>query len=122
MRSLTISNTDYLNFLIYTNEIFTIPSWVKGSIFYQIFVDRFYNGDQENDPINVHKWGNRPDSNNFFGGDLQGIIDKLDYLERLGINAIYLNPIFHSNSNHKYNVIDYSIVDKHFGNDEKSLN
>jgi glycosidase len=104
-------------------NIFQIPEWAKGAIFYQIFPDRFFNGDKNNDPPKVAKWGDKPKRNNFFGGDLQGIIQKLDYIESLGVNAIYLTPIFSSISNHKYDIYDYFNVDPHFGNNEtlKSL-
>ena len=94
---------------------FRVPEWVKTAVFYQIFPDRFYNGDPTNDPEKVSIWGERPTRKNFFGGDLQGIIDKLDYLEELGVNAIYLTPIFRSKSNHKYDIYDYYTVDPSFG-------
>ncbi len=91
------------------------PDWVKHAIFYQIFPDRFANGDLSNDPENVAAWGAMPTPGNKMGGDLRGIIDHLDYLVGLGISAIYLNPIFHASSNHKYNTTDYFRVDPHFG-------
>ncbi|MEA3485819.1 MAG: glycoside hydrolase family 13 protein [Candidatus Aerophobetes bacterium] len=95
---------------------FKPPDWVQDAIFYQIFPDRFYNGNSDNDSKNVCKWGNKPTRNNFFGGDLEGIIYKLPYLEELGVNALYLNPIFKSPSNHKYDTTDYYEVDPIFGN------
>ena len=79
---------------------FITPEWVKHAVFYQIFPDRFANGDTASDPENVQAWGSPPTFNSFMGGDLQGIIDRLGYLEDLGINALYLNPIFLSSSNH----------------------
>ena len=94
---------------------FKPPDWVQDAVFYQIFPDRFYNGNLSNDPKNVYKWGDLPTRNNFFGGDLEGIICKLPYLEELGVNALYLNPIFKSPSNHKYNTTDYYEVDPNFG-------
>ncbi|MEW6062450.1 MAG: alpha-amylase family glycosyl hydrolase, partial [Bacteroidota bacterium] len=93
----------------------TVPSWVADAIFYQIFPERFANGDPTNDPPNCERWGGTPTSNNFFGGDLQGIINRLDYLSELGINALYLNPIFAADSNHKYNTKDYFSIDPSFG-------
>ncbi len=93
----------------------TVPYWVQDAIFYQIFPDRFANGDRRNDPFNVQPWGSPPTHWNFMGGDLRGIIQKFDYLLDLGINAIYLNPIFHSTSNHRYNVIDYFHIDPKLG-------
>jgi len=96
-------------------SLYPVPDWVKDAIFYEIFPDRFFNGDPTNDPPNVEPWGSPPTRKNFFGGDLQGIIDKMDYLEWLGINAIYLTPIFAANTNHKYDTIDYYRIDPHFG-------
>ncbi len=91
------------------------PSWARDAIFYQIFPERFANGDPSNDPAGVVPWGGKPESNNYFGGDLQGIIEHLDYIADLGANAIYLNPIFASSSNHKYYTSDYLKVDPAFG-------
>ncbi len=96
-------------------DIFNTPGWVKDAIFYQIFPERFGNGDKDNDPKNTEAWGNRPTRDNFFGGDLKGIIDHLDYLADLGINAIYLTPIFEANTNHKYDTKDYMKIDPQFG-------
>jgi len=93
----------------------TTPFWVQDAIFYQIFPDRFANGDSTNDPPNVQKWGEKPTVWHFQGGDLRGIIQKMDYLLDLGINAIYLNPIFHSPSPHRYNTIDYYKIDPKLG-------
>ena len=106
------------------------PDWAKGAVFYQIFVDRFYNGDPANDvvdreyiyidePVNkVKDWNKYPATmgvREFYGGDLQGVLDKLDYLEDLGVDVIYFNPIFVSPSNHKYDIQDYDYIDPHFG-------
>lgn len=93
----------------------TVPYWVQDSVFYQIFPDRFANGDKSNDPPNVEPWGSQPTSWNFMGGDLRGIIQKLDYLLDLGVSAIYLNPIFQSPSNHRYNTSDYYRIDPKLG-------
>lgn len=101
-------------------DVFSPPEWVKDAIFYQIFPERFANGDPSNDPEDVEPWDGKPTYDNFFGGDLQGVIDKIDYLEELGINAIYFTPIFEASTNHKYDTIDYMKVDPHFG-DEKLL-
>ncbi|MCR4653943.1 MAG: glycoside hydrolase family 13 protein [Eubacterium sp.] len=109
---------------------FSTPEWAKGAVMYQIFPDRFRNGDTANDVMSdeysyigdhvkqVDNWYKTPDNmdvRNFYGGDLQGIIDKVGYLEKLGIEAIYLNPIFVSASNHKYDTQDYDYVDPHLG-------
>lgn len=100
------------------NDIFTVPSWAKGAIGYQIFPDRFFNGNVENDPALVEKWGESPNRENFFGGDLRGIIEKFSHIKDLGVEIIYLTPIFHSPSNHKYDTIDYFKVDPSFGDIE----
>jgi len=96
------------------------PKWIRDAIFYQIFPDRFYNGNLKNDPKNKVSWGSPPTRNNFFGGDLVGIKEKIPYLKKLGVNAIYLNPIFEAGTNHKYDTWDYYNIDPLFGN-EKSL-
>jgi cyclomaltodextrinase / maltogenic alpha-amylase / neopullulanase len=94
-----------------------VPAWVKDAVFYQIFPERFANGDSANDPDGAESWGGRPTSHNFFGGDLQGVIDHLGYLDDLGVSALYLNPIFEATTNHKYNTTDYMRIDPHFGDD-----
>jgi glycosidase len=93
----------------------SVPDWVQDAIFYQIFPDRFANGNPDNDPPNVMKWGAPPTSWGFQGGDLNGIVQKFDYLLDLGINAIYLNPIFQATSNHRYNTVDYYHIDPRLG-------
>ena len=109
---------------------FHTPDWAKGAVVYQIFTDRFYNGDPDNDVQDreyayigehvsrVKDWGKCPaymGVREFYGGDIQGVMDKLDYLQELGVDAIYLNPIFVSPSNHKYDIQDYDYVDPHYG-------
>lgn len=109
---------------------FHTPAWAKGAVMYQIFVDRFYNGDSSNDVVDreysyigepvtrVKDWNKMPASmgvREFYGGDLKGIWEKLDYLQDLGIEVLYLNPIFVSPSNHKYDTQDYDYVDPHYG-------
>jgi cyclomaltodextrinase len=96
-------------------DVFEPPAWVKDAVFYQIFPERFANGDRSNVPEDVEPWGGEPKINNFFGGDLQGVLDHLDYLQKLGINAIYFNPLFQATTNHKYDTEDYLKVDSHFG-------
>lgn len=106
------------------------PQWARGAVMYQIFPDRFFNGDEKNDILSneymylgkpvkkIEDWNKNPESEdirNFYGGDLQGIVAKMDYLEGLGIDAIYLNPIFLSPSNHKYDIQDYEHIDPHLG-------
>lgn len=109
---------------------YTVPEWAEGAVMYQIFPDRFYNGDPSNDVQDgeycylghrvekVKDWNSVPetmDVHRFYGGDLEGVIDKLDYLQDLGVEVIYLNPIFVSPSNHKYDAQDYGHVDPHLG-------
>ncbi len=112
----------------------SVPGWLHEAVFYQIFPDRFVNGDPANDPQpneyeyrgqgpQTFPWGTLPPDDTpfplvFYGGDLQGIAQKLDYVEQLGVTALYLNPIFTAQSNHKYDVADYEHVDPHFGGDE----
>ncbi len=91
------------------------PFWVQDAIFYQIFPDRFANGDPTNDPPNLQKWGSAPTVWGFQGGDLRGIIQHIDYLLDLGITAIYLNPIFTAPSTHRYNTSDYYQIDPKLG-------
>lgn len=92
-----------------------IPNWVPDAVFYHIFPDRFHNSQTANDPVNIQPWGSEPTIRGFQGGDLRGIIDKFDYLLHLGINAIYLNPIFSSASNHRYHTNDYYSIDPTLG-------
>jgi len=106
------------------------PAWAEGAVMYQIFVDRFCNGDSSNDVLTgeyrymgkpvrrVRDWGHPPSPEGyreFYGGDLQGVIEKLDYLQDLGVEAVYLNPVFLSPSSHKYDTQDYEHIDPHFG-------
>jgi len=119
------SNQDEYNFGFVPGA--TVPDWAKGRVFYQIFCDRFYNGDKTNDVVDseyyytgghVKKrdWYSIPDTldvNNFYGGDLQGVEQKLDYLVSLGVEAVYFNPLFVSPSNHKYDSQDYNAIDPH---------
>lgn len=99
-------------------DIIKAPEWVKDAVFYQIFPERFANGDPSNDPDHIEQWSAQPKPNNFFGGDLQGVIDHIDHLKELGVNALYFTPIFEATTNHKYDTIDYMKVDPHFGDNE----
>lgn len=102
----------------YFQEIdrFKAPAWVKDTVWYQIFPERFANGDTKNDPVGTLPWASKtPGREDFFGGDLKGVLDHLDYLADLGINGIYFCPIFKAHSNHKYDTIDYLEVDPNFG-------
>ena len=97
-----------------------VPDWVADTVWYQIFPERFANGNPALSPEGSLAWDSSitPKSEDFFGGDLQGIIDHLDYLQDLGITGLYLCPIFESPSNHKYNTTDYFEIDRHFGDKE----
>ncbi|CAG9609216.1 alpha-glycosidase [Pseudoneobacillus rhizosphaerae] len=100
-------------------DIFNAPSWVKDTVWYQIFPERFGNGNQANDPEGTLEWGSaEPNPTNFFGGDIEGVINHIDYLKELGITGIYFTPIFKAHSNHKYDTIDYLEVDPQFGDNE----
>jgi cyclomaltodextrinase len=96
----------------------TVPGWVQDAIFYQIFPDRFADGDPTNDPPNLQAWGAPPTLHGFQGGDLRGVIQRFDYLLDLGVNALYLNPIFQATSNHRYNTTDYYRIDPRLGGED----
>jgi neopullulanase len=96
----------------------TTPDWVKDAIFYQIFPDRFAKGKLEFMPANLQPWGAAPTLYGFQGGNLAGVLEKLDYLVDLGINAIYFNPIFASTSNHRYHTYDYYQIDPLLGSNK----
>ena len=119
---------DFYAFMIVPG--FSTPEWAKGAVMYQIFVDRFCNGDPTNDvedgeyiyigapSVKIKDWSKVPaamDIRNFYGGDLQGVMDKLDYLQDLGVEVVYFNPLFVSPSNHKYDIQDYDYIDPHYG-------
>ncbi|MCJ7840275.1 alpha-glycosidase [Lederbergia sp. NSJ-179] len=104
---------------VHASDAFQPPSWVKDTVWYQIFPERFANGNLENDPKETLEWGSsEPKADNFFGGDLQGVIDHISYLNDLGITGIYFTPIFKAYSNHKYDTIDYLEIDPQFGDKE----
>ena len=119
---------EYYDFVIIPG--FSTPDWAKGAVMYQIYVDRFCNGDPSNDvqtteyiyignkTQHANDWYEYPaqmDVHRFYGGDLQGVLDKMDYLQDLGVEVIYFNPLFVSPSNHKYDIQDYDYIDPHFG-------
>lgn len=91
--------------------------WLSTATFYQIFIDRFNIGNRNKDMSYINlKWGEMPNPKSFAGGDIKGITEKIPYLHELGINAIYLTPVFQSISNHKYDISDYYSIDEMFGN------
>ena len=123
--------------LTVTEKDFTTPDWLKGGIIYQIFPDRFYNSGEKkknvpDDRVMRDDWGNEPEwrptpegkvlNNDFFGGDLKGIQEKLPYLKSLGVNCIYLNPIFEAHSNHRYDTADYGKIDPVLGTEKDFKN
>lgn len=128
VRGMVQDINEYYDFVIIPG--FKTPDWAKGAVMYQIYVDRFCNGDPSNDVLTdeycyigepVHRvedWDRYPaqmDVREFYGGDLQGVLDKMDYLQDLGVEVIYFNPLFVSPSNHKYDIQDYDYIDPHFG-------
>lgn len=118
---------------------YSVPAWAKDAVYYYIFPERFRNGDRRNDPkpgvdkfhdktVEFHAdWNDKPwkphsgdgsddeYSNDFFGGDIAGIIQKLDYIKGVGANTLYINPMFTASSNHKYDTADWKHIDPHFG-------
>ncbi len=126
-------NTALKDWQLTVSKKFDTPHWLKGGIIYQIFPDRFFPSGKEkinvpSDRILRSDWGGepyfRPDkngevlNNDYFGGDLEGIRQKLPYLKDLGVTCIYLNPIFEAHSNHRYNTADYSKIDPILGDEE----
>ncbi len=116
---------------------YTTPDWIKGGLIYQIFPDRFYSSKTKkenipNDRFIVDDWYKQPEyrqnngpcslSNDYYGGDLLGVSEKLPYLASLGVSCIYLNPIFEAHSNHRYNTANYLKIDPHLGNEEDLKN
>ncbi len=126
-----ISQTPQTDRMFYLRPGFQLPVWAKGAVMYQIFTDRFFNADSSNDVMDgeyhyisglakrITDWYAPPDATcdirSFYGGDLQGVLEKLDYLQELGIEVIYFNPLFCSPSSHKYDTQDYDHIDPHFG-------
>jgi glycosidase len=104
---------------VHASELFDAPTWVKNTTWYQIFPDRFNNGNHSLNPPHTLPWGESdPTPSNFFGGDFEGVIQRLDYLVDLGITGIYFTPIFKAKSNHKYDTSDYFELDPQFGTKE----
>ncbi|MCU7667160.1 glycoside hydrolase family 13 protein [Bacillus thuringiensis] len=100
-------------------DVFTSPEWVKSTVWYQIFPERFANGDSSLNPEGTLEWDKAdPTPENFFGGDLEGVIQHLDHLNELGVTGIYFTPIFNASTNHKYDTTDYMSIDPHFGDTE----
>ena len=127
-KGITKEIQEYCNFRVIPG--FETPDWAKGAVMYQIYVDRFFNADKTNDvetgeymylndySVKVEDWYKYPAQmgvREFYGGDLQGVLEKMDYLEDLGIEVIYFNPLFVSPSNHKYDIQDYDYIDPHIG-------
>ena len=96
---------------------FKAPEWVKNTVWYQIFPERFANGNPAINPVGVKEWDptESPNRQDLYGGDLQGVIDHLDHLTDLGVNGIYFTPVFQAYSNHKYDTEDYLKIDQYFG-------
>ena len=105
-------------FSVGTADYDRTPEWVASSVFYQIFPERFAKGKRDKALHDYVSWNSVPDQNSFFGGNLQGIEEKTDYLEELGITCIYMTPIFRADFNHKYATTDYFDIDPDFGTKE----
>ncbi|MBQ2700848.1 MAG: glycoside hydrolase family 13 protein [Clostridia bacterium] len=99
-------------------EIITLPTWARGAVYYQIFPERFFRGCALPKSHDLDRWEALPTRENYLGGDLPGIRQKLVYLQKLGIDCLYLNPIFEADFNHKYATTDYFRVDPDFGSEE----
>lgn len=104
--------------VINSDEIINLPKWAEGAIIYQIIIDRFYDGNKNNNPPKVKKPYELPDRNTYYGGDFEGIIKKLDYIESLGTKIIYLSPVFLSPTYHKYDVKDYYKIEDIYGGED----
>jgi cyclomaltodextrinase / maltogenic alpha-amylase / neopullulanase len=98
---------------------FKVPDWAERTVVYQIFPDRFANGNPKNDPKDVVPWTAEPTWFNRYGGDIAGILQRARHLEELGIGAIYFNPIFQSPSNHRYETSDYFLIDRELGSNDE---
>ena len=120
-----LNGSDTFQLSVYDKD-FTTPDWIKGGVIYQIFVDRFCKSDKQlkakkgtveynGTPLYADKPGDPIDNNDFYGGNLYGVADKLDYIKSLGCNCVYLNPIFEAHSNHKYDTGDFNKIDSMFG-------
>ncbi len=104
---------------VFDEDLIQYPEWVNSTVWYQIFPDRFKRGEIDENVPGLCQWDNEnPEKNSWYGGDIRGIINGLDYLEGLGINGIYLTPIFKAASVHKYDTIDYFEIDPAFGTKE----
>ncbi|MET3696297.1 glycosidase [Bacillus oleivorans] len=104
---------------VHKSDATDVPEWVQDTVWYQIFPERFANGNPVLNPEGTLEWGSEdPSPKNFFGGDLEGVIQHLDYFDELGINGLYFTPIFKATSNHKYDTVDYFEIDPQFGTKE----
>jgi cyclomaltodextrinase len=94
------------------------PEWVRDAVFYQIFPDRFARSERVPKPTNLETWDSPPSTYGFKGGDLLGVVEHLDYLQELGVTALYFNPVFQSTANHRYHTYDYYRVDPILGGND----
>lgn len=105
---------------LHDSDIFEVPEWARGALNYQVFPDRFFKSPHYQ-PLHqreLAKWGSKPTPHNMMGGNLQGIREKVPYLAELGIDVLYMTPIFKAHSNHKYDTIDYKQIDPDFGSNQ----
>lgn len=99
-------------------DVFRVPDWVNRSVCYQIFPERFENGNPSLTPARAVSWDAKPTRSSMHGGDLAGITQRLTYLKALGVNLVYMTPVFKAGSNHKYDTTDYKQIDPQFGSKE----
>lgn len=108
--------------MINQNDILVLPKWAEGKIIYQILVDRFFDGNPLNNPPHVKDISKLPDQNTYYGGDFEGIIEKLPYIASLGTKIIYLSPVFKSPTYHKYDIYDYETIEEIYGGEKQLKN
>lgn len=102
---------------IHLERLISTPSWLRDAICYEVFPDRFARGEPPIAPELAERWPGQPAHDAFWGGDLAGVLDRLDYIQALGVNLLWLTPVFQSPSNHKYDTEDYGRIDPHFGDE-----
>lgn len=113
-----LRNAGAASFRLPSDAAFNAPEWAAGALVYQVFPDRFEDGDSANNPANASGWSDNPTYSSFHGGDLKGAKNRADYLQSLGVDVLYMTPIFQSPANHRYETDDYRQVDERLGTTE----